>query len=865
MKLPYRTHARRVLAILFLLLVAGWALPQFFSAERYRRRVESGLERALGRSVTFGAISFHLLPRPGFTVENAVIGEDPAFGAEPFARVDRLDCDLQWRSLLRGRLEISRLSLERPSFNLVRNSSGNWNIESLLGASDAGGGAARAASPGHLHVEAEEARIDFKLVQDKKPFAITEVSGRLDFERGQRITYHWAGSPIRTDFSLPTPGEFHLDGQWTPGAGPEGTFDATLRTQGSMLYDWIPVLSGRNPGIYGVVDASVHLTGSLRALAVEGQVGLSQLHRWDQPPPSGGLNTEIHFRAGYNRAGGRLMLESLDGSFADSHLHITGSVDSLFSSPELDLVVAVERSRLEDFHAMAARFMPRLGDWKVSGRADALMTIQGPWQERRYGGFVDIRNVRLTTPAGTYPVSEITLRINPEGARLAPVHVSLAPHVELLAQGTVRRLRHSRQQAAAPQFQYELELSATAVPLHDLLRFARGVGVKSAEGLDARGTASATLRLTGLAWPLARPAITGHADLDAARLLIPGLTEPLNLPKAHLQVRNGIIRANPLVAVIGTSVFKGSLEHQGGQAAPWKFDLRASSLSIQQGALWFDVLGNRAPLPLLERLPGLRSLVERRTRASSLFSALNAQGTFSSPLVTYRALELRDFQAHVRVSGRVVRLSRATFRAGGGRGKGTMTVDLTRSPAQLMADAALDDAHLQPLAPFLPEAVQKLRGTYSMMGHFESLGLSRQEVSSNLQGQATVRLKNVSLGTFDPLRSLARASGEGMFEPVHGEASFRSAAVTLQVNNRHVTITSSPVDFSGARIKLTGTYSFAGAVNLNVFADLRGLTRAWLPAEASASPGRPSLRLHLTGSFEKLTLEPAQELSRVSP
>ncbi len=91
----FRRQARRVAIALAFLMVAGWLLPLFFSAERYRRRLEAGLERALHRPVKFGAIAFRLLPRPGFSIENAVLGEDPAFGSEPLARVDRIECDLR--------------------------------------------------------------------------------------------------------------------------------------------------------------------------------------------------------------------------------------------------------------------------------------------------------------------------------------------------------------------------------------------------------------------------------------------------------------------------------------------------------------------------------------------------------------------------------------------------------------------------------------------------------------------------------------------------------------------------------------------------------------------------------------------------
>jgi AsmA family len=873
MRLGRRPHARRALLVLLLLIVAGWLVPQFFSAERYRPRVQSGLERALGREASFGAISLHLLPRPGFTLENVVIGEDPAFGAEPFARVDRMDCDLRLRGILPWRLDILRLSLDRPSFNLVRNAAGQWNVESLLGRQ--GAAARQPASVGlsSLQLQANDARINFKLGEDKTPLAVTDVDGRLDFERARHtVKFQLTGSPVRTDLTLPTPGQLNFEGEWTPAAGPAGSLDATLSTQGAMLYDWVPILTSRNPDIYGLVDATAHLTGSLLALSAQGRIRLSQLHRWDQPPPSGTMNSEIYYRGQYDREHGRLVLESVDASFADSHIHLTGSVEDVRTLPVLDLVVAVERSHLEDFRSLAGRFTPRLGDWSASGRLDALMTIQGPWAERRYGGFVDIRNVRLTTPAGAYPLSEINLRIDRSGVRLAPITVDLAPRVELVAEGRIEPDRPvkslaRRRRVAAPappgRATYVLTLAARSVPLRDLLRFARGVGVRAAGNVDARGEASAGFTLSGPAWPLGAPSVSGHVDVHAARLIIPGLTEPLNLPKAHIQFRDRTITASPIVAVLGTSVFTGRLEHVGDSTEPWNFDLRANALRLEQGALWFDVLGNRQPLSLLAQLPGLRSLVERRNAASNIFTALKARGRFSTPRLFYRALTLNDFQAGVEIGDRVVRINGATFRAGGGRGTGKLVVDLTQSPVRLIADAGIVDAHLQPLVSFLPAALRNTRGIYSAGGHFVTLGLSRQEITSNLRGQAEVRLKNVSFGAFDPLAAMVRAAQESILEPVRGDAAVHSASLNLLVNDRRVVVsTLAPVAFSGAHLRLEGTYAFDGTANMNLLADLRGLTRQPLH-EGESVFGSQQLRLRLAGPLNKLAIAPVEELSRV--
>ena len=876
MRFRHLRRPRNLVLAFLLLLVVGWIAPQYFSAERYRQSVQLGLERALGRSASFGAISFHLLPRPGFTLENVVIGEDPAFGAEPFARVDRMDCDFRLRSLVPWRLDILRLSLERPSFNLVRDGAGKWNVENLLGSVAKNTQAVRTAKPAPegFQLEASDARLNFKVQDEKKPFAVDNVEARLDLDPSHgRVNFKVIGDPVRTDLLLPTPGELEFKGQWTPGATQGGSLDATLTTQGALLYDWIPILTHHNPGIYGVLDASVRLGGTLFDPTVEGRVRVAQLHRWDQPPPSGRIDSEIFLRAKYNRTQARLTIESVDASFAGSHIHLTGSVEDLRSVPVLDLVLAVERSRLEDFRALAGRFEPRLGDWSASGRVDALMTIQGPWTARRYGGFLQIRNVRLTAPAGTFHVSDVSARVDHGRVWLAPVKVALAPRVELVVEGKIERagtpekLTRNRQAAlreAQGHYQYRLNLTAKSVPLGDLLRFGRALGVKAARSLDARGEATAGFVLTGSAWPLTLPEVAGHVDLHAARLFIPGLNEPLNLPKAHILFQNRTVTAAPIVAVLGTSVLTGRIQHEGGRSLPWKYNLRANVLRLEQGALWFDVLGNRQPLSILARLPGLRSLVERRTAASGIFTALKARGRFSTPRLIYRDLTLHDFQAGVEISDRVIRVSRAAFGAGGGRGTAKLVVDLTQSPVRITGDAGVEDARLQPLAPFLPPALQKTRGSYSASAHFVTLGLTRREITSNLQASGEARLKNVSFGGFDPIAAMARASRQNYLEAVREEAPFHSAVVTLRASNGRVDFSSAPVALRDAQLRLDGTYRFGGTARLDVVADLRGFSREPRGENEPFLIGQ-RLRLRVAGPLNKLTIEPVQEVSKAAP
>ncbi len=882
MRLHQHFTARWAVALVAGLGLAGWLLPSFFSADRYRRRLERGLEHALHRPLTFGSTSFRLLPHPGFSIENVVVQEDPAFGSEPFAQVERIGCDLRWRSLWRSRLEFSRLHLERASFNLVRNSEGQWNFEKLLLESGvaSGGGASGSAprNPGGVAFDMDDARINFKVGDTKKPFALTDVRARFQFDRArQSLNFRLTASPIRADLSLPTPGPVEFEGEWSPGKNLEGPLDATLRARGALLYDWVPLVSGRNPGVYGVLDGELHLTGSVRDLRMEGQARVHQLYRWEQLPPGDSFPIQVRIRAEVDRHRGRVILESVEASLADSRLHLTGTIDQVPVSPQLDLVAAVERSRLEDLASLGHRLLGLTTSTEVTGRVDGFVSIRGPWTQLHYAGFLDGREVRVRTPSGTFPASDIALRISDEGARLAPVTLTLAPRVELIAAGTIqRRIRENpgretsvppsgarglRDQEGPPR--YELVLAAKAIPLHDLLRFARAVGFQAAQNFYAQGTGMATLRLAGQAWPYQSPRLSGQAELRMTRLLVPGLTEPLNLPRAHLEFDEGEVVANPVVAVIGTGIFTGRVEHRGERKEPWQFDLHVKELSLEQGAQWFDALGRRPPLPLLEHLPGLSSFAARRAAASNILGALNARGRFSASVLTYRALALRDFQAWVEVSGRSIRVSQATFRAGGGGGKGSAVINLAGTPAATSMDFQFTGASLPALAPHLPSALHRLRGTFSGNGHFETRGLSHDEITANLRGRATLHLTNVSLAEFDPVEALARAGGLGTLEPGRGPTSIRVAPATFRVGDRRVILEGTSLELAGGKLEVAGSYNFDGAANLDLRADLSGLRRRWL--EIGGDGASRSLELHLAGPFHQLVVTRAVEVSHKLP
>jgi hypothetical protein len=852
-----RRRVRNLAVALFLLGLAAWIIPSYFSAERYRRRLQAGLEQALHRPVKFGSLSYRLVPRPGFSIQDVEVDEDAEFGLEPFARVDQIDCDLRWHSLWRSRMDFAHLHLDHPSFNVVLNSRGDWNVEKLLlqsgvtaPASAAGAGNSSLAAE-QLDMDVTDARIDFQMGSNKKPFALTDVRARLQVNPVERrVQFQISASPFRSDLTLPTPGPVEMNGAWTPGADLNGPIDARVRTRGALLYDLIPVITGTNPQIYGVMDSDIHLSGSLPDLIVEGETGLTQLQRWGEPPPSDPMPWTIQYRG--RVVGGRehIQVERLDASFGDSHLHVSGSVDKLQQDPRLDCVVSLEHSRLEDVIAAIRRFWPGAGSWNLEGRIDAMLAIQGLWKERRYGGYVGAQQASLETPSGSFPLSDIAVRVNDHGAILAPVQITLAPRVTLAAQGSINRTK------TGPQ--YDLQFAAKAIPLRDAVSFGGGLGIGALRQVGASGAVTIGIRLAGSSWPPERPKLSARAEMRAARLLIPGLTEPLNIPHATLQINGDQIIADPVVAVLGTSVFNARLAHHGGHEIPWNFDVRANNLNLEESALWFDALGLRRPLPLLQRIPGLSSFAARREAASHLFDSLNAGGRFATPELTYRGVTLTDFQGNLELAGRTIRMKDASFYSGGGRGNAKGDADFTVSPPVLSAQMEIAGVAVQTLTARLPGPAHNLRGFVSAKGTLQTRGLGREELADNLTGSIQVRTKDISFGDFDPLGTLAQDSHWGKLEPVRGPVTAPPTTLNLEIRDRRFVLNSAALDLSGANLQLQGSYAWSGAVDLNVHADVRHLRRRWLERDEMSQSSAPLPGVRLGGQIDHLVVNPQE-------
>ncbi len=276
--LSKRTIVRICLALAAVALLALVLVP-YLPAERFRGRVEQVLERTLQRDVKIGELRFSLWGRPGFTLSEVVIADLPEISAEPFAYVGEARVGIALASLWRGEMTFSRITLSQPSVNVAQSASGEWNFEQMLRSGVGAGKRTEGALP---ELRVRDGRINFRSGLKKSIYYFR--SADLQLSQEGRGTGAWLlefrAEPARTDSFAPRFGTVRGRGRWLPAAGRNGEFEVDLEMERSPLAEVASLFRAPSAGLSGFLSARTHLSGPAEALAIRGNLELSQRGDW---------------------------------------------------------------------------------------------------------------------------------------------------------------------------------------------------------------------------------------------------------------------------------------------------------------------------------------------------------------------------------------------------------------------------------------------------------------------------------------------------------------------------------------------------------------------------------------------------------
>ncbi len=345
-----RTRRRRRIAAVLVALAAlllAIFIPPLVSLGRYRRSITASIAGALGRPVSAGGISLQLLPTPGITLNNFTVEEDPAFGYEPALHAGSVMVSLRLSSLWRRRLEISRISLDQASLNLVRNAAGQWSVDSILlraAQLQQAPTAQRHAgpTPRFPYIEATDSRIDFKEGVEKKPFSLLNAEFSMWQAGGGQWRLRLKAQPVRTDLPLELSdvGELNVSGALRRSANLRTLpVDLNVAWRGAQLGQVSELLSGEDTGWRASLDLTGRIRGTPADLLLKSTVHIGNLRRQEYQPLST-LNVDATCSAEYLHEQRALNGITCFVPVVPGHLLLTGSVaESVESGAHLQLEI----------------------------------------------------------------------------------------------------------------------------------------------------------------------------------------------------------------------------------------------------------------------------------------------------------------------------------------------------------------------------------------------------------------------------------------------------------------------------------------------------------------------------------------------
>lgn len=830
---------RRTLLATVLLIVLGMFLPPLVNVSRFRPRVAGALSRALGRTVTVGDVRLRLIPRPGLDLKQVVVQDDPAFSAEPLLNASDVSASLRLASLWRGRLEIASLSFSYPSLNLVRARNGHWNLESLLERARQIPTAPTTklspeSRPRFPYIEAKGGRINLKIGQEKKVYALSDANFALSLPSENRWQLRLSARPVRTDTNLSDTGTIRVSGTVQRGATLSDTpLDLRVVLEGAQLGQLTKLIYGRDRGWRGTVRLSALLRGTPAALSITSDSWIDDFRRYDIAT-RGSLRLAAHCSAGFSTTTQQLTGVACKSPADSGMIEVAGSVDGVLPPRSYALKVNIEELPATSLMALALRMKKDLpDDLQAAGTVSAHFDLQSLGTARQWSGKGSILgllfNSRLMKSPLEFGKLPFTL-----GITTPPVR-----HAASAAAATALRFPSfsldlggpspARVQAWFAHDAYSIGLQGDVL-LDRLLELAHAFGVHAPQA-TVKGSAKADLSVAGNWSGFAAPLVTGNLQVRSATSVIPGVAEPLQVSNAAIHLAPDAVAVYDLAGRFsGTHLgFTGSVHVPRLCSEPpcaITFQLSADQLST-------DEL-NRLLNPRAQKRPWYE-LIGSNQRRSPLLPNVSAVGKLSVSRLEVKTLTASRASGDVHLQGGVLTVAKLRAQVLGGSTSGELRADFTGAAPAYTIRGNLQHASVASIAALTRDAwaTGRVGGDYSIT----ATGWNVDELRDSAAGSASFdwREGNLAHLVLDDTRAPLK------IRHYQGEAALADGEITFKPGKMETT--------SGIYV-VSGTASLERELGLRL---TRGKTDAY---EVTGTVENPRIKRALLPTTQAAAMKP---------
>ena len=286
------------------------------------------------------------MPWPGFVLNDLSVEDDPAYGSEPVLHANSVTASIRLLPLWRGRIEISKISVDEASLNLVRSAPGRWNLDPLFRTAAAKAGQTADGDGRHRpvrlpYLEATNSRINIKNGAEKLPFSLvnTDLSFWQEDPGDWRIRLR--GQPARTDVSLDLADTGIVQVEASVRRAPElrqMPVHLDLEWRQAQLGQLAKLLTGSDPGWRGDLTAELHLDGTPDAARITTRLRATGVHRVEFSPA---VPMDFDANCGFVYRYSDRALDELtcDSPLGNGRIHLAGDLPGDAAPPHFSIAL----------------------------------------------------------------------------------------------------------------------------------------------------------------------------------------------------------------------------------------------------------------------------------------------------------------------------------------------------------------------------------------------------------------------------------------------------------------------------------------------------------------------------------------------
>lgn len=818
---------------------------------RLKGRVIASLSAGVGRPVDIGSVHLRLLPQPGFDLENLVVYDDPAFGAEPMLRAGEVTANLRLTSLIRGRMEIARLDLTEPSLNLTHSMNGGWNLEGLLQRAShmptaPTGKSKSEPRPAFPYIEATSGRINFKSGAEKKSYALTNA----DFSLWQESENVWGmrlkAQPFRTDMNLNDTGTLQVSGTWQRADSlPETPLKFQAEWSRAQLGQVTKFFSGNDRGWRGSAQVEVALSGTPAKLQVRTDAEVDDFRRYDITSGKA-LRLAAHCDAEYSSLTHEFHEIKCDAPVNKGDIALTGEV-GLPVGHRYALVVTADSVPADAAVILLQRAKKNLpDDLSAEGELNGKFSLQADGVEQHCEGRGEITDLQLSSgesdigpTAIPFVLTGATSGTRRSSARAGGMRFPEEAHLEI-GPVVIRGGKNisSTIQGWIARGGYDFAVSGeTEIPR--ALRLARLAGMATLPATP-EGSAQLDLQIAG-SWAgensdhhagFSGPQVTGSAKLQNVQIAVRGIENTAELTSAELRLLPDQVRVTKLSARAAGSDWTGSMELPRGcgtpDACPVHFVLNTNQAGLTRLNEWINVSAKKRPW--------YKVLETSTSGGPSLLARLRASGRVSADRLQLPGTTATQISANVSLEDGKLHFSEVTADLAGGHHTGEWQVDFSSKPAVCEGSGTLAGVVLDSFANAMNDGW--IAGTGNAT--YKVTGTCPADFWKSAEGTLHVSMKDgafphVLIGDAQPLRVFRL---DGQAELRAGTIEIKDAKLDAPEGHYQLSGTASltrEVDFrlKGAPDNPTSGYTITGTLAEPRVSPLRGTEQARLKPASS--------------------------------